>query len=243
MYCPKCGKEMPDGSAFCSNCGASMSGTASTAGQPSPASAALGGLVGFLKAYFRSPVQATRDTLAKKDPVTPLILLGIQLVACILMAFGPCAKLSAMSYGYLNIPFQLWFVGGLVGGAICIALFLGLLFGGAKLLKSTCTFQDVVMVCGSHSVFVSIVMLASFVCFLISINLGAWLFFLSLILWVALGVDSFRALVPEMESGKSWLVYLGVVAVTLILALLLVGRGLLPSLVGSSFSSLFSSLL
>ena len=131
MYCPKCGKEMPDGSAFCSNCGASMSGTASTAGQPpSPASAALGGLVGFLKAYFRSPVQATRDTLAKKDLVTPLILLGIQLVACILMAFGPCAKLSAMSYGYLNIPFQLWFMGSLaIIFSLCIGGVLGAVSG------------------------------------------------------------------------------------------------------------------
>lgn len=242
MYCPQCGKELPDGAQFCSFCGASVNGTGTGPRPTSPAGEVFHGLGAYLRAYLASPVRATRDTLAKKDVTTPLVLLGIQLIACILMAFGPCAKLSLMSGGYLNLPFTLWFFGGLLGGAICIILFVALSFAGAKILKSTCTFQDAVIACGCHSVFPSALMLIAFVCFLLSLNLGLWLMLLSVILWVALGVDSFLSLVPELESGKAWLVYLGVVCVTVILALLLVVRGLLPSLIGSSINSFLNLL-
>ena len=88
-------------------------------------------------------------------------------------------------------------------------------------------------------------MVITFLCFLISLELGAWLFIITVILWVALGVSSFQMIAPEMESGKSWLIYLAVVAITIILTLLIVGNGLLPALAGSSSgltSSLFGSM-
>lgn len=242
MYCPQCGKEIPDGSAFCSYCGASITGAASSARPASPAGQAFQTLGSFLRAYLSSPVKATREALSKGDLTTSLILLGIQLIACILMAFGPCAKLSLMSGGYFSLPFTLWFFGGLLGGAICIILFVALSFAGAKLLKSPCTFQDAVIACGCHSVYITALMVIAFLAFLISISLGLIFFLLALMLWVALGVDSFRALVPEMESGKAWLVYLGAAAVTILLGVLLVGRGLLPSLVGSSINHFLSML-
>ena len=80
MFCPKCGKEIPDGSAFCSSCGTNVNtmGGPSGAAKPSAAGASFSGLGGFLKGYFASPVQATRDTLAKGDLATPLILMGAQ---------------------------------------------------------------------------------------------------------------------------------------------------------------------
>lgn len=242
MYCPQCGKEIPDGSAFCSYCGASVTGGPSAARPSSQAGAAFQNLASFLRAYLASPVKATRQALSKGDLTTPLILLGIQLIACILMAFGPCAKLSLMSGGYLSLPFTLWFFGGLLGGAVCIILFVALSFAGAKILKSTCTFQDAVISCGCHSVFISALMVIAFLAFLISLNLGLIFFLLAVMLWVALGVDSFLALVPELESGRAWLVYLGVAAVTIVLGVLLVGRGLLPNLVGSSIRHFLSML-
>lgn len=247
MFCPKCGKEIPDGSAFCSSCGTNVNtmGGPSGAAKPSAAGAAFSGLGGFLKGYFASPVQATRDTLAKGDLATPLILMGAQLIACILMLLGFCLKLQMMSYGYMEVPFQFWFFGGLLGDAIAVIIFVALLFGGAKILKSGCTFQDAVMACGCHSIFITILMVITFLCFLISLELGAWLFIITMILWVALGVSSFQMIAPEMESGKSWLIYLAVVAITIILTLLIVGNGLLPALAGSRTgltSSLFGSM-
>lgn len=247
MFCPKCGKELPDGSAFCPSCGTNvntMSGPGDTV-KPSAAGAALSRLGGFLKAYFASPVQAARTTLAKRDMVTPLILLGAQLVACILMLLGFSLKIGMMTYGYVEVPFQFWFFGGLLGGAVAVAVFMGLLFGAAKLLKSNCIFLDVVIANGCHSVFVTIMMLATFLFFLISYQLGMALTLVTLILWVALGVPSFQMVVPELESGKAWLLYLGVVAVTIVLTLFILGSGLFPALAGSPFrmsGNLFGSL-
>lgn len=247
MFCPKCGKEIPDGSAFCSSCGTNVNtmGGPGSAAKPSAAGVAFSGLGGFLKAYFASPVQATRNTLAKRDMATPLILMGAQLVACILMLLGFALKINMLSHGFMEVPFQFWFVGGLLGDAIAVAIFMGLLFGAAKILQSGCTFQDVVIACGCHSIFISILMLVTFLCFLISMELGAWLLILTLILWVALGVSSFQMVAPELESGKAWLLYLGVVAVTIILTLLILGNGLFPALAGSRTgltSSLFGSI-
>ena len=246
MFCPKCGKEIPDGAVFCSSCGANVGGgpVPGPAKQPSPAGVAFSGLGGFLKSYFVSPVQATRDTLAKKDLATPLILMGAQLIACMLMLLGFCLKISMMSGGYASVPFQVWFLGGLLGDAICVILFVALLFAGAKIMGSTCTFQDVLMTCGCHSVFVTGLMLITFLGFLIAIQLGVWLLIFTLILWIALGVPSFQAVVPEMESGKAWLVYLGVVIVTMLLSMFLINNVLFSTLMNSSFGmgSIFSSM-
>lgn len=247
MFCPKCGKEIPDGAVFCSSCGANVGGgpVPGPARQPSPAGMAFSGLGGFLKSYFAAPIQATRDTLAKRDLATPLILMGAQLIACMLMLLGFCLKINMMSGGYASMPFQLWFLGGLLGDAICVILFVALLFAGAKIMGSTCTFQDVVMACGCHSVFITALMLITFLGFLIAIQLGVWLLIFTLILWIALGVPSFQAVIPEMESGKSWLIYLAVVAVTIILSMLILNSVLFPALLGSPYgltSSLFSSM-
>lgn len=235
MFCPKCGKEIPDGSAFCSSCGTNvttMSGPGGPA-KPSAAGVAFSGLGGFLKSYFASPVQATRNTLAKRDMATPLILMGAQLIACILMFLGFSLKIGMMTYGYAEVPFQFWFFGGLLGDAIAVIIFVALLFGGAKILKSGCTFQDAVIACGCHSVFITILMVIDFLCFLISLQLGIWVMFLTLILWVALGVSSFQMIAPELESGKAWLIYLAVAAITIVLSLLILGNGLFPALAGS----------
>lgn len=246
MFCPKCGKEIPEGSTFCSSCGTNvntMSGPGDAA-KPSAAGAAFSGLGGFLKGYFASPVQTTRNTLAKGDLITPLILMGAQLIACILMFLGFSLKIGMMSYGYVEVPFQFWFLGGLLGDAIAVIIFVALLFGGAKILKSSCTFQDAVIACGCHSICITALMVVDFLCFLISLQLGVWVMIITLILWVALGVSSFQMIAPELESGKSWLIYLGVAAITIILTLLILGNGLFPALSGSRSgltSSLFGS--
>ena len=246
MFCPKCGKELPDGSAFCSSCGtnvSTMGGPAAAPKQPSAAGAAFSGLGGFLKAYFTAPVQATRNTLAKRDLATPLILLGVQLIAAILMALGPCAKISMMTHGYMSIPFTSWFFGGLLGDALAAAIFMGLLFAGAKILKSNCSFLDVVIANGCHSVFVTIMMLVTFLFFLISYELGTVLAIVTLILWVALGVSSFQLITPEMESGKSWLLYLGAVAITAIVVWFIVSMLMMNGLMTAVGYGLGSSYL
>lgn len=235
MFCPKCGKEIPDGSAFCGACGTNVNtmGGPAQAAAPSAAGVAFSNLGGFLKAYFASPVKATRDTLAKKDIATPLILMGAQLIGCVLMLLGFCLKVNMMTGGYGSVPVQFWLVGGLLSDAICVAIFVGLLFAAAKILQSTCTFQDVVAACGCHSVFITALMVITFLGFLISLQVGAWLLIFTLVLWIALGVSSFQMVAPELESGKSWLLYLAVVAITMALSVLLLDNVVFPVISGS----------
>lgn len=235
MFCPKCGKELPDGSAFCSACGTNVNtmGGPGAAARPSAAGAAFSGLGSFLKSYFASPVQATREILAKKDTATPLILMGAQLIGCVLMLLGFSLKVSMMTGGFGSLPVQFWLVGGLLGDAICVAVFAALLFAGAKILQSPCTFLDVLSACGCHSVFITALMVITFLGFLISLQVGFWLLIFTVILWIALGVSSFQMVAPEMESGKSWLVYLGVVIITIIVSMLLLDNVLFPVLTGS----------
>ena len=60
MFCPKCGKEIPDGSAFCSSCGTNVNtmGGPSGAAKPSAAGEAVRGAGGRPDGHISYPATA-----------------------------------------------------------------------------------------------------------------------------------------------------------------------------------------
>lgn len=237
MYCPKCGTQLPDGTAFCSSCGANLNGAAApgaapntTPPQPSAVGIAFSGLGGFLKSYLTAPVQATGSVLQKRDVATPALLLGAQAIAAILMLLAACVKISSMTYGLAEVPFKVWFLGGLLSEAICVALFLALIFGAVRIMNGNASFVDILIVCGCHSIFITAMMLVSMVCFFLSLEFGFYVMLLTLVLWIAMGVPSFQAVAPEFDSGKSWIFYLVVVLLTLVFSAMILLKGLFPAL-------------
>ncbi len=245
MYCPKCGTQLPDGTAFCSSCGANLNGTAAPNAapntppqQPSAVGIAFSGLGGFLKSYLASPVQATSSVLQKRDVATPALLLGAQAIAAMLMLLAACTKIGSMTYGLAQVPFKVWFLGGLLSEIICVALFAGLVFGAVRIMNANTSFLDVIIVCGCHSIFITAMMLVSMVCFFLSLEFGFYVMLLTLVLWIAMGVPSFQAVAPEFHSGKSWIFYLVIVILTLVFSVMILMKGLFPALleIPASFS-------
>lgn len=70
MFCPKCGKELPDGSAFCAECGANLGTKAPSAGvnsQPTTSAPSAGSVLGSLpvvKKYTSNPLMFLFEGLA-----------------------------------------------------------------------------------------------------------------------------------------------------------------------------------
>lgn len=240
MFCPKCGTQLPDGTAFCSSCGANLTGGPNpnatngapntTPHQPSAVGIAFSGLGGFLKSYLASPVQATSSVLQKRDAATPALLLGAQAIAAILMLLAACVKIGSMTYGLAEVPFKVWFFGGLLSEVICVALFMGLIFGAVRIMNANTSFLDVMMACGCHSIFITAMMLVTMVCFFLSLEFGFYVMLLTLVLWIAMGVPTFQAVAPEFQSGKAWIFYLVVVILTLVFNAMILLKGLFPAL-------------
>ena len=269
MFCPNCGKEIPDGSAFCGNCGARLDASASQpAGgpqqggyqqqpgyrqpgpqqnyqqpgpqqppRPSAAAAAMSGLVPFLKAYIASPVAAAKSLADKRDMTTAIILLAIQAVVGGLVIFSLLSKIcsaisdvifSAVGLSGLGslvgsaVPsigpsFIMSLIWGIVAAVVGIALFVVVAFGVAKLMKANCTIQDVLILCGAHSLFVTALLVISFILFFLSIWLGAIAFSAAMIAWMVMGVVTVQTITPDKALGKFWMLLIaGMLVVQLV---------------------------
>ena len=105
MFCPKCGTQLEDGSAFCAACGSPTGFSSQPQADPPPGQAPAGpsaarvatqGAIAFLKDYLKNPVAAARAQVAQHSMTTPLILLGIQAVVCGLALFSLLAGLCGI---------------------------------------------------------------------------------------------------------------------------------------------------
>ena len=264
MFCPNCGKEIPDGSAFCGNCGARLDASASQpAGgpqqggyqqsgpqqgyqqpgpqqppRPSAAAAAMGGLVPFLKAYIASPINAAKQLMAKRDMVTAIILLAIQAIVSGLVIFSLLSKICSVisdivfagmglsglgSLASAALPsvgpsFIMSLIWGIVASVVAIAVFVVVVFGVAKLMKANCTIQDVLTLCGAHSLFVTALLFVSFILFFLSLQLGIIFFVAALIAWMVMGVVTVQTITTDMASGKFWMLLIAGMLVTLLVS-------------------------
>ena len=195
---------------------------------PSPFSIALKNLVPFLKAYLRSPVNATRAVIAQKDFLLAIILLAIQAIAVGLVIFSFLHKLcgvvrefvlAAMGLGgmtssslfggfsgpAITASFPLCLIYGIVCAIIVIAIFTVLLFAVAKIMKSTCSFKDVLTACGANSPFATVLYLLAFILFFVSIKLGLIALLFATLAWLIMSVPTVQAVTPGTEQGKFWI--------------------------------------
>ena len=203
--------------------------------RPSPVSIALKNLRPFLKAYWRSPAQATRSAVEQQDWAMALVLSVIQCLAAILAVLSVLIRLNraiASLFGYLGSLMSYVGMGGgyspavspalciptgLLGAALGIVLMTAMLLGLTLLMKSKTTFPTAFIACGVNTIPVTAVLLLAFLLGLFSIGLGLGLLVMVLPVFAASGLISARQLCPETDSGKFWLCYLaGVILVAAI---------------------------
>lgn len=76
MFCTSCGKEIPDGSTVCKECGKPLPGAVGASEQEKPKSAIDVNVGAFIKDFFKDPVQAVISRSADSYMVWGLISLG-----------------------------------------------------------------------------------------------------------------------------------------------------------------------
>lgn len=203
---------------------------------PSPVGSAFKNLLPFLKAYLRSPVKATRSAVAQNDIILAVILLCFQLIAAGLVMFSFLYKicstvkdfalsamgLAGLSGGFfgsgpsISPSFFLSLIYGILAAAIAIVIFGVLIFVIAKIVKTNCSIKDVLIACGANSMFVTVLLVVTFLLFFVSFTLGFIFFLLSMLTWICLGIPTVQALGTGTETGKFWISYIVVVLVALL---------------------------
>ena len=208
-----------------------------TSAAAAAARSAAKGLVPFLKGYMNAPVAAVKNLLAQRDMATALILLGIQAIVVGLMIFSFLSKvcsalkdlvfagmgLSGLSSLGVSVPkfgpsFIMSLIWGIVAAVVAIVVFAAIVFAISKIMGSNSTFQDALIACGGHSLFVSGLLAISFILFFLSIQLGLIFFVGALLAWVAMGVLSTQAITQNTNPGKFWICYIAGVLVALLLS-------------------------
>ena len=225
---------------------------------PSPVGLAFKNLLPFIKAYFRSPIQAAQAALGQRDMVLSLILLIIQAIVGGLVMFSFMAKLCGLAddviqmvsgvgsmlggYSGFDMPsvsasFLFCLIFGLLSAAIAIVVFILLVFAVAKIMKSACTLKDVVIACGAHSIFVTVLLLADFILMFLSIRLGLAVFLFAMVAWIVMGVPTGQAVSPNSEQGKLWMLYIVAVLVALLVGSFCASKFFGMSLMETSISA------
>ncbi len=187
--------------------------------QPSKFSAALQNVLPFLKAYWRSPAQATQSAVGQKDWLLAALLCVAQAVAAILAfvaVFLRLNQLIASLFSFLaffggdelqispalSIPY------GLLATVLGVGLMTIMLFVLTKLMKSGVSFLDVFIACGVNTIPITILLLLAFLVGLVSFGLGLWLLAMVLPVFAAVGLIPARLLCPSQGGGKFWGCYL-----------------------------------
>lgn len=208
-----------------------------TSAAAAAARSAAQGLLPFLKSYMNAPAAAVKNLLAQRNMVTPLILLGIQAIVTGLLIFSVLSKicsmvkdlifagmgLSGLSGLTASVPrfgpsFIMSLIWGIVAAAVSIVIFVAIVFAVCKIMGGSCTFQDALIACGGHSLFVTALLLISFILFLINLQLGMIFFMGALVAWVATGVLSAQAITQDTNPGKFWICYIAGVLITLLVS-------------------------
>ena len=193
---------------------------------PSPVGIAFKNLGPFLKAYFQSPVNAARTAVQQGDMILSIILLSIQAIVVGLMMFplaltrfGFRGVLGSFGRGLpggvsIALSFFISLFLGILLAAICVMILTLLIFAMAKIMKSACSFKDILIGCGAHSVFVTALYVLAFLFFFVHMQAGMLFLTAAALTWVVLSVSVIQELIPSTEKGTFWLCTIAVVLIT-----------------------------
>ena len=179
---------------------------------PNPFVIALKKILPYLQSYVKAPVSAAQNLISQKDLVFAGILLGIQAIVSGLALFGLLQGLCNIINGVAgilgakmgaSIPMSLIF--GILASVAAMAIFIVIMFAVAKICGSGCTFMDAMVAAAAHTPFVSVLLLASFLLFLLFLPLGAIVFLAAMLAWITLAVPTAQALAPNAPQGKFWI--------------------------------------
>lgn len=240
VFCSSCGAQIgaPAGSASSGASTAASNAAAAAAANAAAARAAARAAtqssVSFLKDYMQNPAAAAKTLLDQHSLTVPLILLVIQAIVGGLVLFsflsGVCNTIKDLIFSFMgmtslssysSIPkigpsFFMSLLFGILIAVVAILVFAALLFALCKLTGVTCGFQDVLIVCGAHSTFVTVLLLISFLLFFLNLNLGLLFFVGALLAWAITGVLSVQSLTTD-SSAKTWILYIVVALITVVI--------------------------
>ena len=192
---------------------------------PNPFVIALQKILPYLQSYVKSPVNAARDLVAQKDLIFAGVLLGIQAIASGLALFGIlqglCNTINSVTSLFGSVKMGapiLWsLIFGILASVAAMAIFIVIMFAAVKICGSGCTFVDIMIAAAAHTPFVSVLLLASFLLFLLFLPLGAAVFLAAMLAWMVLAVPTVQVFAPNSDQGKFWIcVIVGVVLALLI---------------------------
>ncbi len=191
MFCYQCGKEIPEGAAFCPSCGASSNGqpapqaaapVATAEAKPSAAMKVLNSFLAILKGVFSKDIVKTVGAQAKNTGYEWIIGIALSVLAFalatpvnILQGFTQLIKSVAGEMGsyvlqYIQFPFL-----GLLGVSLVIGIaVVGVVVAGIWLLAKLVTKKNVSWLCVLNLVATATLPLS--VCYIANMLLGLiWL--------------------------------------------------------------------
>ena len=131
---------------------------------------------------------------------------------------------SGISMPSIAPSFFVCLMWGILLAVVAIAVFVVLVFAVCKLMGAACTFQDVLIACGAHSVFVTFLLLVTFLLFFVNLQLGIVFLAGTLIAWVVAGVLTVQTLVPDATPAKLWISYIAAALITLVAGYFMAGQ-------------------
>ena len=210
---------------------------------PNPFVLALKKLLPYVQSYVKAPVSAAQEVLGQNDMIFACILLGIQAIVVALGLFsllasicntlgelitglmglgglggmgglGGLAALAGVSIGP-SIPMTLIF--GILAAAAAIIIHVAMVFVITKILGVNRSFPEALVICGAHSPFVTVLLLAAFILNFLYLPLAMIFFLAAMLAWIVLSVLSLQTLAPAAGQGKFWISSIvGVLAALLI---------------------------
>ena len=191
---------------------------------PNPFVLGLKRIPSFLQAYLKAPVSAVHSLTGAKDIVVSCVLLAVQAIisGLLLFSFLYSAVSAALGvfgsfYRYVGPPFFTSFLIGLLIAVISVAIYVVVVFGVSKILGSRAGFVEALVASGGHSVYVTALLLLSFITFFLATWLGAIFFAIAMLVWVMLAVPTTQTITPNAKEGTLWLLMIAAVFIVMLL--------------------------
>ena len=182
---------------------------------PNPFVLGLKRIPPFLQAYLKAPVTTVRSLVSAKDIIVSCVLLVVQAIISGLLVFSFLYSSVAAAFSSIGLSgsymrgmtppfFQSFFIGFLIA-LVSVAVYVVVVFGVSKILGSKASFVEALVAAGGHSVFVTALLLLSFITFFITIWVGAIFFAIAMLVWVMLTVPTVQSITPNPKEGTLWI--------------------------------------